>query len=93
MKILVAGDFVPNHRIASQIGKEMYHCLNEVTPIIHLVDYAIVNFESPMISRIAMPIAKAGSNLKCSENVLECVAKDGFGCITLANIVLGILGK
>lgn len=85
MKILIAGDFVPQYRVAVQIEKGDYSCLNEVKPIIQSVDYAVVNFESPVVFRNAKPIAKAGPNLKCSEKAIECVAKTGFRCVTLAN--------
>lgn len=85
MKILVTGDFVPRHRVAAQVEKGDYGCLDEVKHIVQGVDYAIVNFESPVVIRDAKPIEKTGPNLKCSEKALECITKAGFSCVTLAN--------
>ena len=85
MKILVAGDFVPRHRVAAQIEAGDYRGLDEVKPIIQTVDYAIVNFESSVVTREAKPIEKTGPNLCCTEKAMECVAETGFKCVTLAN--------
>ena len=60
MKLLIAGDFVPRRRTADQIEKGDFSCLEEVKPILQSVDYAIVNFESPVVMREAKPIAKTG---------------------------------
>ena len=85
MNVLIAGDFVPRRRTAAQIEKGDYSCLDEVKPIIQGVDYAIVNFESPVVMREAQPIDKTGPNLHCTEKAMECVAQAGFKCVTLAN--------
>lgn len=85
MRIFIAGDFAPRHRIAEQIEKGDYSCLNEVKPLVQTADYAIVNFESPVVMREANPIEKTGPNLRCSEKAMECVAQAGFNCVTLAN--------
>lgn len=86
MRVLVAGDFVPQHRIACQIESEDYSCLDEVTPFVQSVDYSIVNFESPVVSRRnSKPIEKTGPNLSCTKNAMICVAHAGFNCVTLAN--------
>ncbi len=85
MNVLIAGDFVPRRRTAAQIEKGDYSCLDEVKPIIKAVDYAIVNFESPVVMREAQPIDKTGPNLHCTEQAMECVAQAGFNCVTLAN--------
>lgn len=85
MNVLIAGDFVPRRRTAAQIEKGDYSCLDEVKPIIKAVDYAIVNFESPVVMREAKPIEKTGPNLRCTEQAMECVAQAGFNCVTLAN--------
>lgn len=85
MNVLIAGDFVPRRRTAAQIEKGDYSCLDEVKPIIQGVDYAIVNFESPVVMREAQPIDKTGPNLHCTEQAMECVAQAGFNCVTLAN--------
>lgn len=85
MNILVAGDFVANNRLANQIEKGNYGCLDEIKPIVRSVDYALLNFESPIVMHEALPIEKTGPNLRCTERAMECVAKAGFRCVTLAN--------
>ena len=85
MNVLIAGDFVPRRRIAAQIEAGDYSCLEQLKPIIQSSDYAIVNFESPVVSRDANPISKTGPNLCCTEKAMECVAQAGFKCVTLAN--------
>lgn len=85
MKVLIAGDFVPRWRVATQIESGDFQCMDEIKPILGDVDYAIVNFESPVVSHDAKPIAKTGPNLKCSPKALQCIAHVGFDCVTLAN--------
>lgn len=85
MKILVVGDYVPRFRVASRIIKNDYGFMDNVKPIIQEVDYAIVNFESPVVFRDAELIHKTGPNLKCTINAMECVSRVGFNCVTLAN--------
>ena len=85
MKILIAGDFVPQNRVANQISNGDYSCLNEVKPIIQSVDYAIVNFESPVVEHNAKLIDKTGPSLCCTEKAMDCIAQTGFHCVTLAN--------
>ena len=85
MKILIAGDFVPRRRTAVQIDAGDYSSLEQVKPIIQAADYAIVNFESPVMTREALPIKKTGPNLRCTESAMKCVAQSGFKCVTLAN--------
>lgn len=85
MNVLIAGDFVPRGRTATQIEKGDFSCLEEVKPIIQSVDFAVVNFESPVVMREAKPIAKTGPSLRCTEKAMECVAQAGFKCVTLAN--------
>lgn len=85
MKILIAGDFAPRYRVANQIEKGDYSCLGQVKPFIQQVDYAIVNFESPVVTHDAKPIEKIGPNLCCTEKAMDCIVQAGFNCITLAN--------
>lgn len=85
MNVLIAGDFVPCQRIAARIENGDFSCMEEVKTIIQASDYAIVNFESPVVMHEAKPIDKTGPNLKCTEKAMECIAKTGFNCITLAN--------
>ncbi len=85
MKILVAGDFAPRLRISTLIESSNFYCLDEVKPIIQSVDYAIVNFEAPVVIQETRPNLKAGPNLKCSEKAMKSIAYAGFNCVTLAN--------
>jgi len=85
MKILVAGDFVPQYRVAVQIDEGNYSCLDEVKPCVDSMDYAIVNLESPVVSHVAKPIEKTGPNLRCTEKAMDCLLNAGFNCVTLAN--------
>lgn len=85
MKIIVAGDFVPSNRVAAQIDKNDYKCLEEVKPYLKAVDYSIVNLESPIVRRKAVPIKKTGPSLCCTEKAMACIAQTGFKCVTLAN--------
>ena len=50
----------------------------------HFNDYAVVNFESPIVKK-AKPITKTGPNLKNSENSLLELKNVGFNLVTLAN--------
>lgn len=86
MKILIAGDFCPQNRVAELFDKSEFDTvLGEVKPIIEQADYSIVNFESPVCKGSEKPIEKCGPNLKCSEKDVEAVKWAGFDCVTLAN--------
>ena len=85
MKILIAGDFVPQNRTANQIESGDYSCIDAVKPLTTQCDYSIVNFESPVVDGTAEPISKTGPNLKCHRNALLAVKQAGFNCVTLAN--------
>ena len=86
MKILVAGDFCPQHRVAALIEQDDYaFVLGAVKPIVSEADYRIVNFECPVCRGGEMPIEKHGPNLKCTEKGIKAVAWAGFDCVTLAN--------
>lgn len=86
MKILIAGDFCPQNRVAELFEKGDYaSVLGEMKPIIEQADYSIVNFECPVTEGREMPITKQGKNLHCSERGMEAAKWTGFNCITLAN--------
>ena len=85
MKILIAGDFVPQLRVSEQIASNDFSCIEEIKPIVKLADYSLVNFESPVVEHNVRPIEKAGPNLRCSEKAMACITKAGFNCVTLAN--------
>ena len=86
MKIIVAGDFVPNGRVAENINNNQSFIDDKVVDIIRRADYSIVNLEAPVVmSAHAMPIEKVGPNLYCTENSLDSLIAAGFTCVTLAN--------
>ena len=86
MNILVAGDYCPQSRVASQFDNKDYNSvLKEVKEITAVVDYAIVNFECPVCYGTETPIEKCGPNLCCKENGVEALKWAGFSCVTLAN--------
>lgn len=86
MKILIAGDFVPQNRVSELFAEKKYaEVLGEVKPIVELADFTIVNLEAPVIYDKPSPIDKTGPNLYCSENAVEALKWTGFDCVTLAN--------
>lgn len=86
MKVLIAGDFCPQNRVAKKFEQgDFDSVLSEVKAIISAADYAIVNFECPVTKGGETPIAKQGPNLQCSEEGMEAVKWTGFDCVTLAN--------
>lgn len=86
MKILVAGDFCPQHRVADRLENGDYESIfGNVKNIISDADYSIVNFECPVTYGGEKPIMKCGPNLQCSDKGLEAVKWAGFDCVTLAN--------
>lgn len=86
MKILVAGDFCPQNRVAEAFEHNNYSSvLGEIKHIVEGVDYSIVNFECAITKGGEKPIAKFGPNLHCSEKGIEAIRWAGFNCVTLAN--------
>lgn len=86
MKILIAGDFCPQYRVAELIEKSCFETvLGDVKDIIGAADYTIVNFECAVTKGGEKPIEKLGPNLCCSERGIEAVKWAGFDCMTLAN--------
>lgn len=85
MNILIAGDFASTDRVKSQIEDGNFSCLENIKSIVKSADYSIVNFESPVVTRIAEPIKKSGPHLSCSDRAVKCIADAGFKCVTLAN--------
>lgn len=86
MKILIAGDFCPQYRVAEKFEQGDYKSvLEEVKDVISTSDYSMVNFECPVTIGGEKPIEKCGPNLQCSEKGMEAVKWAGFDCVTLAN--------
>lgn len=86
MKVLIAGDFCPQNRVADLFDSDDFSSvLGDVRPIITDSDYSIVNLECPVTNGGEMPIAKCGPNLHCSRKSVEALKWGGFKCVTLAN--------
>ena len=86
MKVLIAGDFCPQNRVADAFDREDYSSvLFEVSELIKQVDYSIVNFECPVVIGKAEPLEKTGPNLCCNIHGIAAVKYAGFQCVTLAN--------
>lgn len=86
MTILFAGDYVPRNRLLPIVEKGDYDFVfGEVKEAISKVDYAVVNFESPIVEGGDKPISKCGPNLRCTAKAVDAIKYAGFRCVTLAN--------
>ena len=86
MKVLIAGDFCPQSRVAEFIENRDYESvLGGIKDIVSCTDYSIVNFECPVCDGEERPIVKQGPNLQCTKLGLDAVKWVGFNCVTLAN--------
>lgn len=87
VKILVAGDYAPQKRVAKLIDSGKYaDVFGEVQAYTAQADYSIVNLETPVVdSGYAKPIEKCGPNLKCKANAIDAIKFAGFDMVTLAN--------
>lgn len=87
MKILIAGDFVPQDRVASLFNQSQYGTvLDDVKQYTDEADYSIVNLEAPIVvSDNCEPISKIGPNLKTNTNAISAIKYAGFNVVSLAN--------
>lgn len=86
MKVLVAGDFCPTGRLIEKLeNRDFSSIFKDVAPIVKSADYAIVNYECPVVSGQYAPIKKNGPNLTSTRNALESIRYAGFDMVTLAN--------
>jgi poly-gamma-glutamate synthesis protein (capsule biosynthesis protein) len=85
-RILVAGDFACFDRTLPLIlsGKHE-EVLGEVRAYTGQSDYAIVNFEAPVVLDKATPVAKTGPNVKVPPQAVEAIKHAGFNAVTLAH--------
>jgi len=87
-KIIIAGDFCPQLRVADFIEKNddgivIFH---EIRSIVKNADYSIVNLECPVVlGEEAKPIKKTGPHLRCNEKTIKLIKSLGFEMVTLAN--------
>ncbi len=84
--IVIAGDFCPQNRIAQLVEEEKFNeIFGNVKPILDISDYAIVNFECPVVIGEGTPIMSGGRNLQCSSKSVDALKYVGFKMVTLAN--------
>lgn len=79
----MAGDFCPNNRVKSLMGK--HKVFENVTNVVKDSDFAVVNLECPVLAEGCRPLVKEGPNLHCDESAIEELAFAGFNVATLAN--------
>ena len=86
MKLLVAGDFVPQNRIKKKvIDMDMAFVRDVVKPLCKEPTYAIVNLEAPIVLSKTKPITKTGPNMYAPLETIYAIKEAGFNCVTLAN--------
>lgn len=87
IKILVAGDFCPSHRIDLLIKERQYDFIwKDFTHLLKSMDYNVINQECPIVRNDFYPaISKTGPALKTSESVIKALKNGGFNLLTLAN--------
>ncbi len=86
MKVLVAGDFCPQNRVAAAFQEGKYSTvLGVVKSLTNSSDYSIVNLECPVCYGEEKPIQKCGPNLCCTEDGIKALKWAGFDIVTLAN--------
>ena len=57
-KVLIAGDYCPNARIALMVDKQDYVFFDQIKDFVKQTDYSIVNFECPVVTEDVKPIEK-----------------------------------
>lgn len=86
IKIAIAGDFCPRHRLVPLIkNKEYEKVLGEVKAFFNNFDLSIVNLEAPCVTGEGKAILKDGPSLKCTEEAVEALQYAGVDVVTLAN--------
>lgn len=87
MRVVIAGDFAPRHRLAKQVKERKFQEIfpEKLVCIIKSADYSLVNFESPIIEKDFKPIKKCGPNLGCTADAVDVLKYAGFTAVTMAN--------
>lgn len=87
MKIVIAGDFAPQARVAKQIKEKKFEKIfsEDLRNIVKSADFSIVNLESPVVKDGYKPILKYGPNLRCDPDAVEAIKFAGFTGVTMAN--------
>lgn len=86
IKILIAGDFVPQLRLKEAFlsgkAKEVW---GDIPSVVADSDYSVLNLECPVFNGTAQPIKKTGPNLSCGSYTVDSIKYAGFDGVTLAN--------
>lgn len=86
INIIIAGDVVPSDRTLPLFKeKRTEYLFGEVVPVLKESDYAVINFEAPVVIDKWNPIKKSGPNLAAPPQAMEVIKDAGFNMITLAN--------
>lgn len=87
MKVIIAGDFAPRHRLAEQVENRKFQEIfpDNIVSLITSADYSLVNFESPVREKDFKPIKKCGPNLGCTPDAADAIKYAGFTAVTMAN--------
>lgn len=94
MKILIAGDFVPQDRVSRLMKMgDMAKVFSDLPEIINNADFSIVNLEAPIISGDGKKIDKAGPNISAPIETIDALKYLGFNGVTLANNHLRDYGR
>ena len=94
IRIAIAGDFCPLHRLEKPIKNRDYdQVFGDVKSFLSNFDLSIVNLEAPVAPTKCHPIKKDGPCLKCSEHAVEALHFAGFDVVTLANNHLNDYGS
>lgn len=85
MKILIAGDYCPQYRIARLMDSLDFSFFDELKDLIANHDFSIVNLECPITRVNDKPIIKQGPNLRTTPKVVDSLIYAGFNIVTTAN--------
>ena len=83
--MFIAGDYCPCVRIEQLVQKKDFSFFAEMQEYTAQSDYAIVNFECPVVVGNVSPIKKCGPALRTEPNAITSIKSAGFDCVTLAN--------
>ncbi len=74
INIIIAGDVVPSDRTLPLFKeKRTEYLFGEVVPVLKESDYAVINFEAPVVIDKWNPIKKSGPNLAAPPQALSLI--------------------
>ena len=87
MKVLIAGDYCPQHRLYQCITINDFETMfpESLRNIVQSVDYSVVNMECAVADDIYVPVSKCGPNLYAPSSSINALKYAGFMCCTIAN--------